>query len=107
MWHTVARWATGLLNGFPDFATIDDFPVMKESLRKVAALNLKKATGGEFADFSKISAYAWRDRDLLLQQFRLLSPEIVVACGTFDILVWLLELNVNPDNPWEKTLSRW
>ncbi|MCK4628920.1 MAG: hypothetical protein KAT56_07940, partial [Sedimentisphaerales bacterium] len=29
------------------------------------------------------------------------QPEIIVACGTFDSVIWLLDLKVNPDKPHE------
>jgi hypothetical protein len=99
MWYTISRWAAGLFKGFPQFEKIDDYATMKESLRKVAAVNLKKPSGDASANMSVVSAYAHQDKPLLLEQFRNISPNVVVACGTFDILVWLLELKVDADNP--------
>ncbi len=96
-WHAISRWAGGLLKGFPRFEEVDDYAKKKEALHMVAALNLKKPTGGSGADMSVVSAYAFQDRALLLEQFRQISPDVVVACGTFDLLVWLLELVVKPD----------
>ena len=99
MWHTVARWAAGVLRSFPDYEEIDNFSSMKAALRQVATLNLKKTSGGSWADSSVINAYARLDRDLLLDQIEAIAPQIVVACGTFDSLVWLLELAPDPDSP--------
>lgn len=57
---------------------------------------MKKASGGPQADPQEVNLYAYRDRQLLRQQVDLIAPEIVVACGTFDTIVWLLELDINP-----------
>ena len=102
MWHSVARWAAGVLGDFPAYKTIDNYDSMKTALKQVATLNLKKTSGGSSADFSVINAYAFLDRDLLLEQIEAIAPEIIIACGTFDSLVWLLNLKLNPDSPKNK-----
>ncbi len=102
MWHTVARWASGILNGFPPFEEIDTWTAMKDSIRSIATINLKKITGGSTADMSIVNAFAFRDRDLLLEQIELIDPEIIIAAGTFDTLVWLLELEVYPEKPLDR-----
>ena len=102
MWHSVARWAAGVLGCFPRYETIDNYNSMKGALRQVATLNLKKTSGGSWADSSVINAYAFLDRDLLLDQIEAIAPQVIVACGTFDSLVWLLELKLDPDSPKSK-----
>lgn len=102
IWHTVARWAAGILRNFPRFNEVDNYASMQEGLRQVAALNLKKSSGGSQSDMSVINAYAFQDRTLLLKQIQAIGAEMLVACGTFDSLVWLLELKVDPDCPAEK-----
>lgn len=42
---------------------------------------------------------AFIDRRLLRRQIQEIGPQLVIACGTWDVLVWLLELEVDPDNP--------
>jgi hypothetical protein len=42
MWHTVARWASGLLRDFPDYEEIDKYDIMTESIKQIACINLKK-----------------------------------------------------------------
>jgi len=96
IWFAVARWAAGLLNDFPPFQEIIKPRILKDSIRKTAIINLKKASGGPQADPQEVNLYAYRDRQLLRQQVDLIAPEIVVACGTFDTIVWLLELDINP-----------
>jgi len=97
MWHTTARWAAGILDGFPPFEKVDDWSVMNEALSKVAVINLKKTTGGPAADLAVVSAYAHQDRNLLVEQIDSISPTIIMACGTIIPLVWLLDLTVVPE----------
>lgn len=100
MWHTVARWSAGLLKrDFPPFEEIDNIAVMKASLSQIAAVNLKKATGTAKADISVINAYAHQDRDLLLEQIDSIKPDVIVACGIIDILIWLFDLKVKAEKP--------
>lgn len=102
-WHNVARWAAGLLDGWPPYDVVDRFDRMHDALRQIAAINLKKTTGGSVADLSVVNAFAAHDRELLVEQIERIGPQIIVACGTFDQLVWLLDLTFNPDDPWRGT----
>ncbi len=103
MWHTIARWAAGIINDFPPYNEIDNSESLKENLSKIAAINLKKASGGASANLSKINAYAHLDKNLLREQIKMIRPDIIIACGTFDILIWLLNIDVKKvDNPYEE-----
>ena len=99
VWHTVARWTAGILNGFPEYPAVDRLDAMRAALQSIASINLKKTSGGATADLATINAYAHNDRHLLCEQIAEIDPTIIVACGTFDQLVWLLELKVDPDAP--------
>ncbi len=104
MWHTVARWAVGILENFPEYNGING-DQMKQSLSKVACINLKKLTGGAAANLSVVGAFALRDRHLLREQIKdIIRPNIIVGCGTFEILAWLLELDVDPMEPFAKAV---
>jgi hypothetical protein len=98
-WSDPGRWAAGILAGFPPYTEVDAV-LSAASFRSIAVINLKKASGGTgTADPSVINAYAWLDRELLRRQIRSIDPKIIIACGTFDALIWLLDLRVNPDHP--------
>lgn len=99
MWYTVGRWTAGILKDFPPYNEVDNFEIIRESFFQIAAINLKKATGGSTADLVVINAFAYQDRELLLEQIKEISPEIIVACGTFDALMWILDIDINPDKP--------
>lgn len=99
MWHTVARWADGIQRGFPAYEQVDKFSTQQEALRRCAAINLKKTSGGASSDMAVINAYALHDRELLLRQILEIQADVIVACGTFNSLAWLLELEFLPDSP--------
>jgi len=100
MWHAASRWAAGLLTEFCDeYDKIDNY---EQFLNQTAVINLKKASGGSSAEMSVINAYAKQDHELLLKQIESINPKILLACGTFNILIWLLDLKVNPDEVYWK-----
>lgn len=101
MWHTISRWTGGILNNFPEFEEIDEWSAKKKNIKKISSINLKKTSGGASSNMSIINAYAHMDKELLLEQIDEIQPSIIVACGTFDSVIWLLDLKVNPDKPYE------
>ena len=106
MWHVAARWAAGILNGFPEFQDIDNRRAMTEALHQIAVVNLKKITGGAGVSHAVVNAYAHQDRRLLLEQIDAIAPKVILACGVFDPLVWLLDLAVEPCKDKEPARSK-
>lgn len=92
LWHTVARWAAGLLSTkpFPDFDQIDTPAHMADAIQRVAIVNLKKVTGGSSANLGVINRYAYLDQELLRTQIAEIAPTLIVACGTTEPLLWVL-----------------
>lgn len=102
MWHTLSRWAAGLVNDFPDYDSINNSTSKKNALKQIAVINLKKTTGSASSNMSKIEAFAHHDKELLLEQIADIHPKIIIACGTFMPLVWLLDLDIDPSKPFSK-----
>jgi len=96
IWHTLARWAAGTLSGFAPYKDVSRSERKVEALRRVAVINLKKESGGARTDLAILNAIAHRDQHVLREQVELLAPRLVIACGTFDQLVWLLDLDPDP-----------
>ena len=105
MWHATARWAAGLLNDFPPYGQINTIKVRHESLKSVATINLKKTSGKAQADMAVVNSYAHQDKELLRHQISDIRANVIVACGTFDILTWLLGLEVDCDDPRRKAVK--
>lgn len=99
MWHTISRWAAGILKSFPDYDSINNYQAMRDALSQVASINLKKTSGQSYSDEAQINAYAFQDRQFLVSQIEEINPTLVIACGTFNQLIWLLQLKVDPDSP--------
>ncbi len=95
VWHAVGRWAAGLLHGFPDYGTLREATLM-ESMKRVAAINAKKATGPMQSDTGTVNAWAYRDRGLLREQIDRLRPDVIVACGTFHSALWVVSGSWSP-----------
>ena len=96
-WWNVARWSHGFLNGFPPYAQVPQIrSELRKVLRSVAAVNLKKSTGGGSADMHAVHEAAVRDRLLIEEQVALIAPEFVVSCGVRDPVVWLFDLQTKP-----------
>lgn len=95
MWHALARWAYGILKGFPDYSTIG-LAEEQRALQRIAVLNLKKEGGGRTSVPEVINAFAHRDADILRDQIGTLAPNIIVACGAdvFGPLVWILNVPI-------------
>ena len=85
-WNNISRWATGILNldknfNWKDLEFVDE-EYRKRSLRKIAAINLKKISGECVADDAEIYKAAKMNSRILREQLDLYNPDIVVCCGT-------------------------
>ena len=94
IWHAFARWAAGILEGFPRYGSLTNED-LRAAMRRVAAINLKKATGRAASWSAELHLSCHADRELLAEQIRHLAPHLLIACGTFEPLVWILDLHVS------------
>lgn len=91
IWHRLAEWAAGILNGFPPYEEVYGNTALKnDALSRIAVANLKKRSGGSSIDDGTLNRFAFKDRALLRQQIQSLDPTVMLAGGTFDQLIWLL-----------------
>jgi len=93
VWYNLARWSQALLEDHPE-ERLSSGP-RGEKLQHVAAINLKKVAGGPKVCWNDICKYVAMDRHLLIRQIRDIRPQLIIACGTFDLLRKLLM----PDGP--------
>ena len=104
-WNNVTRWQYGITNIYKDIRwgeieTISN-ETRKSQLKNIAIMNLKKEPGEEKAVSKQIWNYALEDKDLLKEQIQIYSPDVIICCGTGDI-VKKLEL-IKKFNKWEKS----
>lgn len=96
LWHTVGRWAYGILNDFPTYHESYCHKSIREGIGSVAIINLKKITGGSWSDLDEINQTAHRDREFIIREVDVIDPQVIVACGTWGHLVWLFDLDDLP-----------
>jgi len=105
VWHRVAEWAAGFHHGFPPYSEVAQQSVKDEALRGIAAINLKKIPGTATASSTTIDAYAFRDRLLLREQLDELDPTVILCCGTFNPMCWLLESRISSEMGLHKVVT--
>jgi hypothetical protein len=87
-WKNISRWQYGIEHAGDkaSWNVADDTIADKRILRHIAAINLRKDDGAGSADMNVIRRYAQHDQDLLRQQIKLCNPDVIVCCGTGDIV---------------------
>ncbi|MBO1906559.1 hypothetical protein KHP60_16045 [Microvirga sp. 3-52] len=92
-WNNLSRWTAHLLDG----ASYGDVADMRKEQRtrlqrRIAAVNLKKIPGTSTSDMSEIEHFALEDAQFLREQLSIYRPDLIVACGTFEIAERVLNL---------------
>jgi hypothetical protein len=89
MWRRVAEWGYGLRNTTAE--RIADYngiygastKSLKEELRRIAIVNVKKSNGKSESSWKDIQNYADADKDFLNRQIDLIDPTVIVCGYTF------------------------
>lgn len=104
IWHNVARIAAGIFYYGKQMSEIDNGETLKDSLSKIAVVNLKKTSGHSASNPDEINAYAYYDRKFLFEQITHLNPNIIIAGGVFNSLLWVLNLEIkfSSEPPWNR-----
>ena len=95
----LARWTAMLLDDAgPEAAATLSPPDRRRQARRTAQINLKKTGGGAAASTRRVTEWSVRHRDRLLEQVRLLDPEVLLLCGGHVLAAWP-RLTGDPDAP--------
>ncbi len=99
-WFNPTRWTQILLYGtsYEAVKTVTH-DIQHEQLRKIAIINLKKASGkGNVAD-KEIFQVASKQEEYIKKQIKLCSPKLIIACGkvVFESLYNIYSQNGNID----------
>ncbi len=90
-WDNIARWTQGIMNLEEDIPWSvlgsNNEERRKTVLKQIAAVNLKKTSGGHTADNKLIYETALENDALLREQMSLYEPDIIICCGTSDAFV--------------------
>ena len=104
-WDNGSRWVEGILNldretPWQDIDEVDE-EYRKKWLNKIAAVNVKKVSGGHTSDMKEIYRFARENAERLCRQINMYEPDIVICGGTegcyFD------EIVEYDDPKWEMT----
>ena len=90
VWRRCAEWSYGLTESsdnapIPAYQNLD-WEKANAYLRRVAVLNLKKSDGLSSSSLPEIEKYAEFDRVEIMQEIKIINPDIVVCGYVFDIL---------------------
>lgn len=104
-WNNGSRWVEGILNldkeiPWQDINEVDE-EYRRKWLNKIAAVNVKKVSGGHTSDMKEIYRFARENAERLCRQINMYEPDIVICGGTegcyFD------EITEYDDPKWEMT----
>lgn len=95
MWHTIAKWAYGIINDFPAYNDLGEKKNYLAYLQKIAVINLKKEPGNAKSINTIIREHAIQNSQLIINQIDEIKPKYIIACGTFKILCEILKIESN------------
>lgn len=88
--NNIARWQFGIENIDKEISW-DKINYISQEFRKdqfknIAVVNIKKEPGGASAISKQIWTYSWDDREFLKKQIAIYKPDIIVCCGTGEMV---------------------
>lgn len=95
----LALWAAGIQHGFPPKETLH-WQHTNAALRASALVNVKKTGGHGSSDVFELLTYAQRDKELVLEQLRIIDPQVIVL-GLSDPPI--LKNALFPNLEWRRT----
>lgn len=85
-WDNIARWTEGILSWEQEFLWSEmeqNTGRRRETeLKKIAAVNLKKTSGGYTSDGKEIRRAAVNERAAIKRQIEIYDPDFIICCGT-------------------------
>ncbi len=85
-WDNIARWTEGILSWEQEIPWCelekDNEARRKNVLKKIAATNLKKTSGGYISDSKQIYQAAEEYSPIIKRQIDIYDPDIIICCGT-------------------------
>ena len=97
-WNNVARWTRMILDGI--YLDRVDRELLDNSIKEIAAINLKKYAGSARANNREVKKIALEDVDLLRRQVRLYQPDIILTGGWGMVSDFLHDYILEEDRAW-------
>ena len=88
--NNIARWQFGIENinkemSYDKIRRVSQ-EFRKRQLKSIAVMNIKKEPGGATAIPKQIWTYSWDDRKYLKAQIAIYQPDVIICCGTGEIV---------------------
>lgn len=102
VWQRVVQWTYAIVN--TDSQSICKFDLndidknFYDYLDNIALVNVKKSNGKPKSDMKEIIDCSIKDKELLAEEIRLIDPDIIVCCYTFEALQNVFNLKENSCN---------
>ena len=82
-WNNIFCWASYLMDNKPliDCKSPDKAEERAKIFKKIAAMNLKKESGGSQSKYDEIRSVAIEDSALIKEQIEMYMPDIIICCG--------------------------
>lgn len=99
IWRRIGMYSYGLQNEYENFKNITSTFLdgvnanVAEGLQYIATSNLKKCGGAGSSNYEVIKSYAIRDKELWIQEVKIMNPDVVMCGGTFSIVQEILEFS--------------
>ena len=104
-WDNLARWTEGILSWERDFSWKEmqenNEERRKTALKKIAAVNLKKTSGGHTSDGQEIYEAALLNSEILKKQLALYQADFIILCGTEN--AFIASCYAGRNIPWKMT----
>jgi len=99
-WDNITRWVKGI-RSLPSEVRWNELSEITEvqrrdTLTSICAINLKKSPGGHTTDNQSLWEVSNKDREFIRRQFAFYNADIVIGCGTTDLLYSLVDFGSNP-----------
>ena len=94
-WQVIGTWSYAIHNGFPRYRYVNTPQNAAKGLNCIGMTNLKKSGGGGTAIYQVVREHAAKTIDLWKAELEIMSPDIIICCGTFWIVTELLGLKPN------------
>lgn len=75
---------------------------VRDSIKKIAFMNLKKSGGGSSCNNVRLRTYVKNSRELIKRQINEINPDYIVCLGSFDFLVRDVILPCEHERRWRK-----
>lgn len=86
----IIKVSYAIINGVYEYAQIPDVENIKDIMKKIAFINIKKSGDPSRSDPKIIKKFFNMDKDLILEQIRCIKPEIIINCSKVNELPELI-----------------